>query len=152
MVDTYDGFGVGTAMGVSRDEPALDIAYKLTAYAGAGRVKLSPGKRLFPSRKQVLHVEMAGRALRDWISRHGEPPAGRPLLLKAIENGRRTPAGRGDWREARARAEREVARLPRRVQEVEPARPPYPVGWSRALKQYDRRVVSRIGADGDEKR
>lgn len=27
-------FGVGTSMGVSADAPALDIAYKLTSYAG----------------------------------------------------------------------------------------------------------------------
>ncbi len=31
-----DGFGVGTAMGVSKDVPSLDIAYKLTEYAGHG--------------------------------------------------------------------------------------------------------------------
>ncbi|MFP2962799.1 nicotinate phosphoribosyltransferase [Myxococcus sp. 1LA] len=30
-----DSFGVGTAMGVSSDAPALDMAYKLVAYAGA---------------------------------------------------------------------------------------------------------------------
>jgi len=29
-----NGFGVGTDMGVSRDAPALDIAYKLVEYAG----------------------------------------------------------------------------------------------------------------------
>jgi nicotinate phosphoribosyltransferase len=43
-----DGFGVGTRMGVSEDAPALDMAYKLTAYAGEGRLKLSPGKRILP--------------------------------------------------------------------------------------------------------
>ncbi|MGZ6123951.1 MAG: hypothetical protein ACXWLR_03270 [Myxococcales bacterium] len=35
------GFGVGTAMGVSADAPSLDAAYKLVAYAGRGRMKLS---------------------------------------------------------------------------------------------------------------
>ena len=38
------GFGVGTYMGVARDQPYLDMAYKLTEYAGKGRVKISPGK------------------------------------------------------------------------------------------------------------
>ncbi|MFO7813803.1 MAG: nicotinate phosphoribosyltransferase, partial [Pelovirga sp.] len=38
-----DGFGVGTSMGVSKDAPDLDIAYKLCEYAGKGRLKLSPG-------------------------------------------------------------------------------------------------------------
>ena len=36
-----DAFGVGTDMSVSADAPALDIAYKLTEYAGKGRMKLS---------------------------------------------------------------------------------------------------------------
>jgi nicotinate phosphoribosyltransferase len=32
-----DGFGIGTGLGVSPDAPALDIAYKLTEYAGRTR-------------------------------------------------------------------------------------------------------------------
>jgi len=49
-----DGFGVGTSMGVSEDAPALDAAYKLTAYAGRGRLKLSSGKAILPCRKQIF--------------------------------------------------------------------------------------------------
>jgi nicotinate phosphoribosyltransferase len=51
------GFGVGTSMGVSEDAPGLDIAYKLCAYGGRGRLKLSTGKPVFPGRKQVFRVE-----------------------------------------------------------------------------------------------
>ena len=40
-----DGFGVGTDLVVSADAPSLDIVYKLTEYAGEGRIKLSSGKR-----------------------------------------------------------------------------------------------------------
>jgi nicotinate phosphoribosyltransferase len=39
-----EGFGIGTALGVSQDAPGLDIAYKLVAYEGRGRLKLSAGK------------------------------------------------------------------------------------------------------------
>ena len=39
-----DGFGVGADMGVSRDAPSLDFAYKLVEYAGQPRMKLSAGK------------------------------------------------------------------------------------------------------------
>ena len=46
-----DGFGVGTAMGVSADAPYLDIVYKLTSYAGDGRVKLSANKPVLPGRQ-----------------------------------------------------------------------------------------------------
>ncbi|HEX2163903.1 MAG TPA: nicotinate phosphoribosyltransferase, partial [Thermoanaerobaculia bacterium] len=57
-----DGFGVGTRMGVSQDAPTLDAVYKLTSYAGRGRMKVSPGKETLPGRKQVFRVEEGGRA------------------------------------------------------------------------------------------
>jgi nicotinate phosphoribosyltransferase len=55
-----DGFGVGTALGVSEDAPALDMAYKLVSYAQRGCIKLSPGKALLPGRKQVFRLEQDG--------------------------------------------------------------------------------------------
>jgi nicotinate phosphoribosyltransferase len=137
----FSGFGVGTAMGVSQDEPSLDIAYKLTAYAGRGRVKLSPGKKLMPGRKQTFRIEEGGRAVRDVIGRANEACGGRPLLVRVLENGKRLPEGNADWREARRRAAREVALLPDRVQAIEPADPPYPVEWSRELRRYYERVA-----------
>ena len=129
------GFGVGTRMGVSRDAPALDMAYKLTEYAGRGRLKLSPGKWLLPGRKQVFRVEEDGEARRDVIGRPDEPVEGRPLLVKVMERGVRLPAGRTDLEEARARAREEIARLPARVQALEPADPPYPVEVSERLRK-----------------
>ncbi|HET7198296.1 MAG TPA: nicotinate phosphoribosyltransferase, partial [Burkholderiales bacterium] len=43
-----DAFGVGTALDVSSDAPALDMAYKLEEYAGQPRRKSSPGKATWP--------------------------------------------------------------------------------------------------------
>ena len=57
-----NGFGVGSDMGVSRDAPALDIAYKLVEDAGRGRMKLSSGKAVLPGRKQIFRVEHDGLA------------------------------------------------------------------------------------------
>ncbi|HEX6940979.1 MAG TPA: nicotinate phosphoribosyltransferase [Longimicrobiales bacterium] len=127
------GFGVGTQMGVSADAPALDMAYKLTAYAGRGRTKLSPGKRILPGRKQVFRLEEGGRAVGDVIARHDEALPGRPLLVKVMERGRRLPAGRATLDAARARAADEIARLPDHVRALEPADPPYPVRISERL-------------------
>ena len=67
-----DIFGVGTDMAVSSDAPALDIAYKLTEYAGVGRMKLSTGKRSLPGRKQVFRQFRDGVATRDIIARYSE--------------------------------------------------------------------------------
>ena len=51
-----DAFGVGTDMSVSGDAPSLDIAYKLTEYAGTGRMKLSTGKRADTVRKELVKL------------------------------------------------------------------------------------------------
>ena len=144
-----DGFGVGTGMGVSRDAPALDIAYKLTSYAGKGRLKLSPGKRILPGRKQVFRREDEdGRALRDVVARAGEERAGRPLLEPVMRDGRTLPAGRGDLEAARERARREIGRLPGRIRRLEPADPPFPVRISDDLHAHQERVARRVDRGG----
>src|SRR5690606_1538056 len=52
----YDAFGVGSALVCSTDRPALDIAYKLVEYDGAGRAKYSRDKATLPGKKQVLRT------------------------------------------------------------------------------------------------
>jgi nicotinate phosphoribosyltransferase len=139
-----DAFGVGTRMGVSRDEPSLDLAYKLTDYAGTGRLKTSPGKVILPGRKQVFRTEENGRSVGDVIGRHDEPLPGRPLLEPVMRNGERLPAGRRTLREARERAAAELARLPARVRGLEPARPAYPVEVSEVLRRYAETVREKV--------
>jgi nicotinate phosphoribosyltransferase len=128
-----DGFGVGAAMGVSVDAPALDIVYKLVEYAGRGRVKLSPEKLLLPGRKQIFRVEHERLARHDLLGRHDEPLSGRPLLAQVMKDGERLPGGRVTLDEARARAHDEVERLPAVLRRNEPANPPYRVEISSAL-------------------
>jgi nicotinate phosphoribosyltransferase len=139
-----DGFGVGTRMGVSHDAPDLDVAYKLTAYAGKGRLKLSPGKRILPGRKQVFRGERGGEATGDVIARHDEALPGRPLLVQVMAGGERLPAGRESLDAARERARREVAALPARVRDLDPADSPYPVAVSPALRAFQERVIERV--------
>lgn len=135
------GFGVGTGMGVSADAPSFDIAYKLTSYAGRGRLKLSPGKPILPGPKQVFRVEEGGLAVRDVIARAEEELPGRPLLVPVMRDGRRLPAGRTDLDQARAWARDEIGRLPARSRALEPADPPYPVELSPALERYMREIA-----------
>jgi nicotinate phosphoribosyltransferase len=128
-----EGFGVGTDMGVARDAPSLDIAYKLVEYAGRGRLKLSTGKHLLPGRKQVFRVERDGVADHDILACRDEAPCGRPLLHQVMAGGRRLAAGQVTLDEARERARRELAILPARVRALEPAVPQYRVEISPAL-------------------
>ncbi len=130
-----DGFGVGTDMGVSRDAPSLDMAYKLVEYAGRPRLKLSTGKALLPGRKQVFRVERDGTASHDVLARRGDEPCGRALLEQVMSRGERCAAGRVTLDAARAHARAELDRLPPRVLGLEPASPPYAVELSAGLSQ-----------------
>jgi nicotinate phosphoribosyltransferase len=134
-----DGFGVGTHMGVSSDVPALDMAYKLTAYAGEGRMKTSSGKRVLPGRKQVFRTERGGEAAGDVLALFDEHLAGRPLLRKVMESGRRLADASPSLEEIRAYAESEVGRLSRSLRRLERAEPPYPVTLSPRLAEYSER-------------
>jgi nicotinate phosphoribosyltransferase len=146
-----DGFGVGTDMGVSRDAPSLDIAYKLVEYAGRPRMKLSTGKVLLPGRKQIFRVERSGIADHDVLGRRDEEPCGRPLLQRVMAGGQRCAPQRVTLDEARARAKDELNRLPSRLRGLEPATPPYSVDVSPALardldavrRQHEREWVHR---------
>jgi nicotinate phosphoribosyltransferase len=138
-----DGFGVGTDMGVSRDAPALDIAYKLVEYAGCGRVKLSPGKAILPGRKQIFRVEHDGLADHDFLGRHDEPPSGRPLMRQVMKGGARLADARVSLKDAYERARRELAWLPPHIRAIEAAQPPYRVEISPAL-EADREKLQGI--------
>jgi nicotinate phosphoribosyltransferase len=131
-----NGFGVGTGMSVSDDAPALDIAYKLSAYGGAGRTKLSRHKPILPGRKQLFRQEGGGTAVRDVIGRAHERLDGRPLLQLMMQGGTRVPEASPSLESLRRLAAEELARLPQQVTNIAPAAAAYPVVVSDALGQY----------------
>lgn len=55
-----DVFGVGTKLLTSSDAPYLDMAYKLVEYEGKPKYKLSPGKKTFPYKRQVIRYYEGG--------------------------------------------------------------------------------------------
>src|SRR6516225_5960874 len=84
-----DACGVGTALGVSADAPALDMVYKLQQYAGQPRRKRSTGKATWPGPKQVFRERApSGEYHCDRIVREDEPAAGEALLLEVMRAGR----------------------------------------------------------------
>ncbi|MFW5681322.1 MAG: nicotinate phosphoribosyltransferase, partial [Pseudomonadota bacterium] len=136
-----DGFGVGTHMAVSRDVPALDIAYKLCAHVGRGRLKLATGKPVLPGRKQVFRQDGG-----DVIARADERLDGRPLLVEVMRDGKRLPAGRDDLETARERCRTALDALPAAIRGVAPADEPWPVAVSPALADYDEQVRRAVAA------
>jgi nicotinate phosphoribosyltransferase len=142
-----NGFGVGTGLGVSADAPALDAAYKLTAYAGKGRLKLSAGKTILPGRKQIFRIIEKATATHDVLARCSESLPGRPLLEKVMERGRRLPAGAVGLDAIRERAAGEISRLPARIRGLAPAADPYRVEISRQLAGYQEEVGERVARE-----
>ncbi len=139
-----DAFGVGTEMSVSADAPAFDIAYKLVEYAGAGRTKLSPGKRILPGRKQVWrHDAEDGLAERDVVGMAAERLPGHPLLRCLMHGGKRT-AARQPIGSAREAATANLSRMPPRLRALSPADPPYPVAISPALMRVEEETRRRV--------
>lgn len=138
-----DAFGVGTEMAVSSDAPALDIAYKLTEYAGRGRMKLSSGKRSLPGRKQVFRRFRNGTATSDVIALHDETLAGVPLLRPVMRNG----ALLGEsipLPQIRAHAQEAMNALPPDFRSLAPLPAPYPVTISMRLAEHEREVSAGI--------
>lgn len=102
-----DAFGVGTALTVSRDHPALDIVYKLVEYAGDPRAKYSAGKVLLPGAKQVFRH---GSPAEDIIAVRGEDLPGDTLLEPIWRDGE--PAAVDGLEAARERAAAQLEQLP----------------------------------------
>ncbi|MCP5246636.1 MAG: nicotinate phosphoribosyltransferase [Burkholderiales bacterium] len=88
-----DGFGIGTALDISVDAPALDCAYKLQEFAGKPRRKRSEGKATWPGRKQVYRTfGRDGCMSGDTVAlENGDPQQGAPLLQPFMYAGKKLP-------------------------------------------------------------
>ena len=141
-----DGFGPGTNVVVSSDEPKLDIAYKLVSFAGVGRLKLSPGKAILPGPKQVFRRYTAGVASGDNVALADESDEGEPMLVEVMAEGKRTSAGRASLDQARDRAKHALDSLPEPLRSLKPAESPYPVELTLRLKRETERLGSLLAA------
>jgi nicotinate phosphoribosyltransferase len=146
-----DGFGVGTSLTTSSDVPALDCAYKLEEYAGLARRKRSTGKATWPGRKQVWRrYDPDGRMCGDVMSIESDQQAGEPLLEPVMRSGRRlTPYP--TLADSRARAARDLARLPDALHRLAPAAS-YPVEVTATLTELAAAVDRRIADSAESKK
>jgi nicotinate phosphoribosyltransferase len=138
-----DGFGVGTEMVTSRDAPALAIVYKLVAVDGAGRIKLSPGKKSYPLGKQIYRVRDArGRFVSDRVTRATETAEGEPLLVPVVRSGRLV-TGLPRLDAIRHHCRQQLASLPDALLGLDAA-PSYPVSYSAALEAEAERLAAGV--------
>jgi nicotinate phosphoribosyltransferase len=138
-----DGFGLGTSLTTSFDLPALDCAYKLQEYAGLARRKRSTGKATWPGRKQVWRrYDSDGRMASDVMSLDSDPHEGEPLIEQVMKDGRRL-GPKPALSDLRARAARELERLPPPLRDLQPGAT-YPVEVADALVKLAAEVDNRI--------
>jgi nicotinate phosphoribosyltransferase len=140
----YDSYGVGTRMGVSADQPWLDMAYKLVQQNGRPVLKLSSGKSYYPGRKQIFRLRDGGRKLKkDVIALRDETlPDGEPLLEKVMKDGK-TLGAYPSLNDIRARFLAEFEQLDEKFRAIRnPA--VYPVEISPRLMRLNEETSRRI--------
>lgn len=128
-----DAFAVGTKVVVAQDAPALDMAYKLVEYDGAGRTKFSSGKVIYPGRKQVTRRLQDGIFAGDTVGTPGEDFGAEPLLVPVMENGRRLSRHDPGLTASRVRARGQIDRLPPELRSLEATGSSYRVDISPAI-------------------
>ncbi|MGL1833769.1 nicotinate phosphoribosyltransferase [Rhodocyclaceae bacterium SMB388] len=141
-----DGFGVGTRMNTSADQPYLDCAYKLQEYAGIARRKRSEGKATFPGRKQVFRSrDPQGRFCGDLLTTADDHQPGESLLEPVMRSGLRIGSP-PSLQAIRARVAEQLAALPAALRDLTPAPSPYPVVIGESLQALIRTVDARAGS------
>src|ERR1700730_4979675 len=122
-------------------------AYKLAENAGLPRRKRSTGKASWPGRKQVWRrYGPDGRMSGDVVSTEADSQSGEQLLHLVMQDGRRVAAG-ATLAKSRARAARDLGRLPEPLRLLEPGMP-HPIEVAGALAdlaaEVDRRLAQEV--------
>ena len=112
--------------------PYLECAYKLTEYAGQGRMKKSAAKVTLPGRKQVFRHYRDGQMCGDTLGLMAEDQAGRPLIELVMADGKRLSPAKPLVDIARYTRE-QLASLPAELRALEAPAEAYPVAISLAL-------------------
>ncbi len=130
-----DGFGIGSKMTTSADQPCFNCAYKLVEYAGRGRRKLAEHKTTWPGRKQVFRQQEGQSINGDIVGLEGESLPGERLIHHYMTEGQRLQT----WtlQEARDFLQSQLRQLPPTIDDAEYR---YPVTLSEQLLRYTERI------------
>jgi nicotinate phosphoribosyltransferase len=140
-----DAFGVGTAMSVSNDVPALDIVYKLVSIGWRGVMKLSSKKKTLPGAKQVFRRCEDDGTIADMLCLADEQNPGEPLLVDMMRDGRRI-APRPALSLIRDQAAAAIRRLPEGMRGLACSHKSFRVTPSPKLEALTRLVEAHIAA------
>jgi len=143
-----DAFGVGSALVAPTDARNLSMIYKLVELERGGKVreaaKLSESKSTYPGTKQVFRFANAsGKWKSDLIALASEShPTAAPLLVPVMRAGKRI-APPEPLATARTRCMEGLKKLPAPLLSMRHA-PPYPVRYSKPLKNLLQKVRRRL--------
>jgi len=113
-----NGFGVGTEMITAKPVAAIPGVYKLVEDSDGAKIKLSPGKKTLPGKKQIYRqFAEDGKFTHDIIALEGEEVTGLPLLELAVKDGVRARA-KPALAETRAYALSQIAKIPDKYRTV----------------------------------
>lgn len=114
-----DGYGIGTRLTTSEDCPNLDLVYKMQELSGKPIKKFSENKNTLPGSKQVYRdFGSDGYMNHDTLDLTKSKNEGAPLLLPALENGKRISA-LPDLKESRADCQKSLLALPPKLRSLE---------------------------------
>ena len=138
-----DIFGVGTALGTSRDAPVVNVNYKLVEVKerdGEYRpvMKLSAKKMTLPAPKQIFRVLKEGEFAYDIIALYAECyDDASPLMQKFVSAGK--VLKRESLDEMRRRVTENLEQLPETYEKLSPVT--YPVKTSPRLSKLSRALI-----------
>ncbi|MBR9701139.1 nicotinate phosphoribosyltransferase [Candidatus Woesearchaeota archaeon] len=113
-----NGFGVGTEMITAKPTAAISGVYKLVEDEAGHKIKLAPGKKTYPGKKQVYRVaDENGNYTHDILALENEPSEGTPLLQPMVSDGQRL-FQRRNLEDIREYSLKSVRKLPQKTRET----------------------------------
>ncbi|MCB9359262.1 nicotinate phosphoribosyltransferase [Candidatus Woesearchaeota archaeon] len=111
------GYGVGTEMITAKPVAAISGVYKLVEDNQGGKIKLAPGKKTYPGKKQIYRQEVNGEYKVDILALEDEKVMGKPLLEQVVKDGERVRE-RPKLAETREYCLNEVAKMPEALKQT----------------------------------
>ena len=139
-----DAYGVGTEMITAKPTAAVSGVYKLVEDDGGAKIKLAPGKRTYPGKKQICRIHGEDFYVYDMLDLESEHRDTQGLLGLEVQDGKRVNE-RKSLDQIREYALREVAKMPPECRQVTAEE--YGVRISGDLQNLINKLTSQFGQE-----
>jgi len=139
-----DAYGVGTEMITAKPVAAVSGVYKLVEDDGGAKIKLAPGKKTYPGKKQICRIHGEDFYAFDVLDLESEHRDTQGLLGLEVQDGKRVNE-RKSLDQIREYALREVAKMPPECRQVTAEE--YGVRISGDLQNLINKLTSQFGQE-----